>query len=176
MRRCSRFILMVAAIFSLTACNSQQPVSPAPTDDLGYDAAHGGGHDDHHGHAHSHEALGPHEGHVIELGDEEYHVEWLHDDESGLVTVYILDSAMKAEVPIEARTLTVEYTVGKEQHPHELTAVESEGSDGTKTARFEVTSKSLISALKMAGQGVDATIAIEIDGKPFTAKFEHGSH
>jgi hypothetical protein len=66
--------------------------------------------------------------------------------------------------------------VGEERHPHELTAVVPEGAEDTKTAHFEVTSKSLIAALKMAGQGVDATIAIEIGEKPFTAKFEHGSH
>ena len=55
-------------------------------------------HDDH-GHEHHHH--GPHNGHVMEIGGEEYHAEWTHD-ESGKVTFYILDSDAKKEVPIEA--------------------------------------------------------------------------
>ena len=55
-------------------------------DDHDHDHDHDG-HDHHdHDHAHMH---GPNGGPVLELGDEEYHAEWLHDDESGKVTVVL---------------------------------------------------------------------------------------
>jgi hypothetical protein len=59
---------------------------------------------DHDEHAHPNE--GPHHGDLVELGNEEYHAEVVHG-EAGSVTVYILDSAAKVAVPIEAAELMI---------------------------------------------------------------------
>src|SRR6187401_3013788 len=67
------------------------------------------GHDHDHGHEHVHS--GPHKGHLMEIGGEEYHAEWTHD-ESGKVTFYILDSEAKKEVPIAADEITIDVKVG----------------------------------------------------------------
>jgi hypothetical protein len=42
--------------------------------------------------AHIHPTLGPHQGELIELGDEEYHAELVLDDAAESVTVYLLDA------------------------------------------------------------------------------------
>ncbi len=54
---------------------------------------------------HDHPAEGPHHGSLIELGNEEYHAELVHDAEN--VTVYILDSSASTATPIEAPELTI---------------------------------------------------------------------
>jgi hypothetical protein len=123
-------------------------------------------------HAHDHSLSGPHGGHLLELGDEAYHIEWLHDDE-GLLTLYVLDGSMEQEVPIAASKITIQRTIGDDTKSCELVAV---GAESGRTARFEATDKSLIEALKLAGQGVTAQLSVEIDGQPFVAEFEHDAH
>jgi len=48
----------------------------------------GDGHD--HGHEHGHATEGPHHGHLIELGNDEYHAELTHDDATKTITIYLL--------------------------------------------------------------------------------------
>lgn len=172
------------------ACTPQSDTAATDQTAADYEAAHPAddhdehGHDDHghdeHGHeghdhhGHSHEALGPHEGHLIEIGDEAYHAEWLHDDDSGQITMFILDSEMKEEVPIAAPSVMIRYTIGDKTADAELDAVDA-GDDG-KTAKFQTTSKPLIEVLKMAGQGVDAEVLVEIDGQSLRGSFAHEPH
>ncbi len=70
--------------------------------DHGDHAAEVAGHDEGDGHAHEgdhdHDALGPHGGHVIVLGEEEYHAELTHDEASHTVAVYLLDGEVKEPV------------------------------------------------------------------------------
>jgi len=58
---------------------------------------------------HAHPGEGPHHGDLVELGNEEYHAEVVHG-EGGSVSVYILDSAAKSAVPIDATELTINIT------------------------------------------------------------------
>src|SRR5690349_7579690 len=53
------------------------------------------------GHAHSHDhgdGHGPHEGDLIELGEEEFHAEVVFDEESDKVILYLLGSDAKTAV------------------------------------------------------------------------------
>src|SRR5437867_4454418 len=59
------------------------------------------------GQAHSHEH-GPHDGELIELGEEEYHAEVVFDEDSHKVTLYLLGDDAKSAVAIEAKELTLE--------------------------------------------------------------------
>src|SRR5438094_7539918 len=59
---------------------------------------------------HEHQHHGPHNGHLMEIGDEEYHAEWTHD-ESGKVTFYILDADAKTEVP-SADKIVIDVKIG----------------------------------------------------------------
>src|SRR5947207_1783574 len=88
-------VAITPVAFALTGCpranHSEKPV-----------------HDDH-GHDHVHQ--GPHKGHLMEIGGEQYHAEWTHD-ESGKVTFYILDSEAKKEVPIAADEIAIDVKIG----------------------------------------------------------------
>ncbi len=166
--------LLVAAflLMSGAGCNPPAPPSPQAPAATGQDDEHGQAHG--HSHSHGHEDAGPHGGHLVVLGDEKYHVEWLHDDDSGLVTIYLLDAAAENTVAISADSVTIETQVGDDSERHELAAVNRQ--DGA-TAQFELRHAPLVEVLKVAGQeGVAATITLDVDGQTYTGTFEHHAH
>lgn len=134
-------------------------------------AEHGHEGHDHEGHDHSH-AHGIHGGHVVELGKEEYHAEWTHD-ESGKIVVYILDSAMKKDFPITAEKLTINTKVGEKVASYDLTAVNRTEGDKPTAFQFEVEDKALLGVLESLSKGVTAHLAVEIEGKSFNAEITH---
>jgi hypothetical protein len=139
--------------------------------DKGKAVASGGGHD-HEGHDHAHHGL--HHGHLIELGEEEYHAEWTHD-ESGKVTVYVLDGEAKKEVPIDADEIAIDVKVGNNAPvTYKLAAVNP--MDG-KSATFEIVDKQLLGALEvLKSPGVVATLKLTINGKPYEQRIEVHEH
>jgi hypothetical protein len=166
-------LAMVLAFVWLVGCTTTSP-EPPKTDKPG-EHSHDG-HD--HAHGHSHADLGPNGGHLLELGDEKFHAEWVHDDEAGKLSVFILDGAAKELVPIAAEKITIEKKVGDRSDTYDLHAVDRQG-ETPKSAKFEIVDKALIEALKLAGDGVEASIKIDVNGEPFTAKFtkhEHHGH
>jgi hypothetical protein len=132
------------------------------------------GHDHDHDHGHDHAAHGPHEGHVLELGDEEYHAEWTYDDGSGKVTVYLLDHELKQPAPTGAETIAIKVKVGENEKEYLLEAVDRTAGDAPMASQFELVDKTLGTALITTG--TDATLTVEIGGKPYTAKIEHDDH
>lgn len=146
------------------------PPTPADShDDHGHDHGHS------HGHGHDHESLGPNGGHVLAFGDEEFHAEWIHDDESGKLTVILLDKDAKQEITTSAESVTIEVKIGDSpSREYVLPALVGEAPDAGNS-RFEVTKPPLITALKI-GEGVEVTMHVELDGKPFSAKIEHHDH
>lgn len=128
-----------------------------------------------HDHAHDHAHHGPHGGHIMEIGEEEYHAEWTHDS-SGKVTFYILDAAIQKEVPIAAEELEITVKIGEnEPATYKLAAVNPQ--DG-KSAVFETTDKNLEGALGALSARVTATInKLTIGDKTFeNVKIEEHSH
>ncbi|MDA1050168.1 MAG: hypothetical protein O3C40_06775 [Planctomycetota bacterium] len=158
--------VVCCTVILVAACNASTPPTPPPV------VNEPGGHD--HAHDHSHEAVGPNGGHLVELGDEEYHIEWTHDDETGLVTLYILDSDAKTLLPLTSDAITI---TAKVQKPieYQLAAVDASG-DPPASAKFELKSPELIVGLQFAGQGTDVSVAVTIDGKPYRGVFEHHDH
>lgn len=128
------------------------------------------GHDEHDHHHH-----GPHEGHLAEVGEEEYHIEWTHD-EDGKITVYILDAAAKKEVGVDQPSITIETKVGDDSSTYDLMAVKP--SDEAKASKFEIVDKQLLGAIETLGKAVTATIKeLKIGDKTFTdVKLEEHEH
>lgn len=124
-----------------------------------------------HEHDHSHES-GPHGGHLIELGDEQYHLEWNHDDEAHALTFYVLDGAAKNEVKIPAENLQINVSVGEDTKSFDVPAVRADGED--TTALFETDDEDLFALIE--DESVKATIDAQIDGKPFQGTIEHHHH
>ena len=166
------------AVVLFTGCGSSSNSGAAGKGGSSHDHDHAG--HDHAGHdhsGHSHAAHGPHGGHILELGEEEYHAEWTHNDETGLITVYVLDSEMKKEVPIPAKEIAIVTKVADKEKSYSLAAVNPSEGDEPKSAMFQLEDKALGVALQAAGTpGTTATLKLEVAGKPFSVEIKHEEH
>jgi len=66
----------------------------------------------------THPTRGPHDGVLLEWGDEEYHVEFTVDAAKKEATVYLLDDTAEKSKPIEAETITL--TINSVSPPVEI--------------------------------------------------------
>ncbi len=130
---------------------------------------------DEHDHAHAHVHLGPHEGRLVEVGDEEYHLEWVHDDATGKLTLYVIDAAAKTNVPIAAAEIEINVKIGDGVNTYKLKAVNPTG-DPAKTAQFETVDKALVEGLKAAGEAAEVKSSLEITGKLYHVEFKNENH
>lgn len=152
---------VVLSMICLSGCGGGN----TPTAKTSESGAHGG-----HDHGHDHPTEGPHHGHLIELGNEEFHGELLHDDDGNL-TIYILDSSAKKTVPIEATEVTVNLSHAGEASQYKLTAAAAEGDPEGKSSRFQIQDKKLVDALD--AEGSTAQLVVTINGKQFIGKIDH---
>jgi hypothetical protein len=158
-------MLGLAAVVSLWLAGCNGPANPgakAPKVGEGHD------------HAHDHAHHGPHHGHLMEIGGEEYHAEWTHD-ETGKVTFYILDADAKKDVPIAAEDITIDVKIGENAAvPYKLAAVNP--MDG-KSATFEIVDKQLLGVLEtLKSPGIVATLKLTINGKAYEQRIEEHTH
>ena len=138
-------------------------------------------HDDHAGHdhgeqaGHAHPTEGPHSGHLIELGDEEYHAELLLDENTHRVTIHLLDGPAKQTVAVPLTEITLQLVHDRQFVKYALKAVEEPGDAAGGASRFEIVDAALCDALchrdKTRGR-----LQVTIDGKPYTGTIEHTSH
>lgn len=168
-RFCSLLVMVGVAAIWAAGCGPSAP----PTSDKGSDT-HGHNHDHDHGHDHDHAHHGPHGGHIIEIGKEEYHAEWTHDDD-GTVTVYILDSDMKKEVPITDEKVVIEIKAGETVKSYELMAINRSEGDEPKASQFEIVDKGLLGGLESL-KGLEAALKVNINGKEFVAPIKEEEH
>lgn len=119
---------------------------------------------------HAHPSEGPHHGDLVELGNEEYHAEVVHG-EAGSVTVYILDSAAKVAVPIDATELTINMTHDGNAEQFKLPADRDATDPEGKSSRFTLKDEELSEDLDSAD--AVAKLAVTIEGKSFSGKIEH---
>lgn len=135
-------------------------------------------HSDHGDHseaaAHAHPTEGPHHGSLIELGNEEYHAELLHDKSD--VTIYILDGAAKDTVAIDAKEVHVNLKHGNRPEQFTLRAAPQDGDGEGKSSCFKFSGSHLASHLDDAGS--DARLSVVINGTPYSGSMSHthGDH
>lgn len=128
-------------------------------------------HDDHdHGHA----SEGPHHGALVELGNEEYHAEVVHDDATGAVTVYLLDSTAKKPVTTTATEVVINLKHGDSPEQFKLAAQPEEGNPAGQTSRFTLTDKELVEHLDDAASA--AKLNITIGDTPYSGAIPAGDH
>lgn len=123
---------------------------------------------------HAHPEEGPHHGHLIELGAEEYHAELTHDDATKTVTVYLLDSSAKKAVAIAETELVVNLVVDGAPRQAKLAAAPQEGDPAGQSSRFSLTDEKLLDALE--APKTTGRINVTIGGKPYTGQIEHHEH
>ena len=162
-------LISILVLLLVVGCQQQSVDQPAP-------AAGNASHDHEHDHGHDHAHTGPHGGHILELGREDYHAEWTHKDQSSEIVVHLLDADIKQDVSTTAELIMISTTIRGEQQTYELAADNQDESDPPRATRFTITSPSLLTALKQVGAGVQADISVIIDGKMFRGSFEKNEH
>lgn len=154
-------LTLVACLSTFLGCGGgQQPDPNKP-------AAHHEGD----GHDHGHASEGPHRGTLVELGKEEYHAEVVHDDAAGTVTIYLLDSAAKKAVPIDAPEVLINLTHDGNAEQFKLAASPDQGDPEGKSSRFVSSDKELSEDLD--AKGTKPQLVVVIDGKQFRGDIAH---
>jgi len=173
----------VAALsVSLAGCGSNSSETPTnkvagTPPPLAADADH----DDHAGHdhddsaGHEHPTEGPHGGHLIELGNEEYHAELLHDENTRTVTIHLLDGAGKQPVAIPQTEITLQLFQGGQFVKYALKSVQGPGGSAGAASRFEIVDAALCNTLCDEDE-TRGRLQVSINGKPYTGTIEHSSH
>jgi len=102
---------------------------------------------------HSHDHHAPHGGTAVVLGEEAYHLEFVHTPETGTLTAYLLDGHMEDFIRTSAATFGVIAQVGNETRPLTFRAVgnPSTGETVGDTAQFEVQADWLKSPARFQG-------------------------
>ena len=119
----------------------------------------------------SHPSKGPHGGDLIELGDEEYHAEFLHDEKNDTVTIYILDSSAKKQVPIDAKEVVINLKFDGKPKSFSLPAVPDKDDPQGKSSRFQLKDKTLAQGLD--AKGAEPKLSLKINGTPYTKEIKH---
>ena len=120
---------------------------------------------------HVHPEHGPHHGALVELGDEEYHAELLHDDDTDTVTIYILDGSAKHQVPIEAKDVALNAKLDGKPVQFKLPALPDRFDPAGKSSRFAGKGHELCEVLD--SEKADVRLRVTIAGKSYTGKVEH---
>lgn len=155
----------------LVGCSSESSTQPdAP------ERHHEGDGHDHSPGGHSH--IGPHGGHLIELGsDESFHAELLHDEAMHRVTIYILDGEAKKNVAIDQPELVINMVHGGSPRQFKLVAVSQANERRDMASCFQSDDQELSRALDEAN--ARGRIAVNINGRQFVgeiAQHDHDEH
>lgn len=119
---------------------------------------------------HAHPEKGPHGGPLLELGDEEYHIEVMLDEKTNVLTLYVLDAAAKAAVPTEAKEAVINLKHAGKPEQFKLKATPSKTDPAGTASVFQLKDKELVHDLHHKNN--DARLSLKIKGKPYTTKFE----
>lgn len=150
-------------------CNAKpQPVDKpaAPKAAESHSAGPDKGHDEH-----DHPTTGPHQGTLVELGNEQYHAEVIHDEQAGSVTIYVLDGTAKKGVAIDASEIVINLKHDGKGEQFKLAAAPEEGDKEGTSSRFKSEDKQLSEDLDAAES--EARLVIEIEGKSYTGTMKH---
>ncbi|WP_298859626.1 hypothetical protein [uncultured Gimesia sp.] len=125
-------------------------------------------------HGHDHPSEGPHHGSLIELGKEAYHAELVHDEKSGSVTIYILDSGATKNVPVKAESVLINAKHDGKGQQFTLTAAREANDPEGQSSRFSTQDKALGELLEE--HDTDARLVLEIEGKSYSGKIPAHDH
>ena len=154
--------LVCAGLF-LTGCEQSSDVRTFTETD---DVTHADDHD------HHHEAHGPHGGHIIELGGEDYHAELTFDADSRKLTAFLLAADMKTPLPADADSVSVRLQVGDATEEVTLAAQPQEGDGEGKASQFTMTEATLPESIKDA-EDLQGEVVVSIGGTQYRGKISH---
>ncbi len=169
---------------ALTGCSSSSPNDPTPVAKPGQEVEDGHDHGadepghfagDGHDHgtavAAEHPTVGPHGGHLIELGNEEYHAELVHDEPTHTVTVYLLDAQGQQPAAVTPSEITLQ--LFRERKFVKYTLQPAAQQEATASdVRFAVVDEALCDALCHEDH-VAGRLQVTIEGRAYTGEIEH---
>lgn len=156
------FALMAIIASGCSNDNSTAPETNGPPNTMD-------SHDDHAGHAHPSE--GPHHGALVELGNEEYHAEILHDEGAGTVTIFVLNGSATEQIPIDAIEVTINVKHDGELEQFTLTASPDENDPQGKSSRFVSNDQEL--AHHLEEHDAEPRLVLSINGKSYRGMIVH---
>jgi hypothetical protein len=115
----------------------------------------------------AHDHVAPHGGELLELGDEAGHVELIHDDDGGKITMYIYGSAIDKPISVEKPSVTIQQKDG--------TAVEL--AMVAQDAKADGTAHTWVgehAAVKV--EPLDGRVRLKIGGKQYQSPLEPPDH
>jgi hypothetical protein len=121
---------------------------------------------------HDHEH-GPHGGHLVELGEEEYHAEVVFDPKAAKVTIYLLDSTAKKPTPVDAKEIKLELAIAGQPKSFAAKAAADTGDPANKSSRFEVADNPDIKTNIKDEEDLKGSVTAAIGGKTYTGKIVH---
>ena len=164
----SRFVLAlsVAASLGMAGCTPSEPAArPFNAGDNVTNTAPPE-------HAHVH---GPNGGHIVELGEEEFHAEVAMDKDRKL-TVYLLDEAVKAAKPVENGTMQIMTKVDAKDVTLDLVAAPLDDEKDGKCSRFELAADKVPGAI-MDIEGLTGDLSLKFGDKTLkTSLTEEHAH
>lgn len=119
----------------------------------------------------AHPSHGPHDGGLVELGDEEYHAEIINDEKTHTVTIYVLDGTAKKAVPIDAKEVLINLKHDGKPEQFKLPAVPDTGDPEGKSSRFQLKHKELVHDL--GHDGAEPKLTVRIKGNSYTGDIKH---
>ena len=120
---------------------------------------------------HVHPTEGPHHGDLVELGDEEFHAELIHDHATETLTVYLLDSTAMNPVGCRAPKLKINLSHDGKAEQFSLAAEPQPTDAPGESSRYVSRDRELCEELEHAH--VSAQLVIAIGGKQFRGKINH---
>lgn len=118
-----------------------------------------------------HPHAGPRGGTLIELGDEEFHAELLHQDKTNTIVIHLLDSKAKEAVAIEGSEVFINVKGKGKPRQFKLKAQPEAKDPKGKSSRFLLADKDLCKLLD--DHHAQAWLRASIQGKTYTGKIEH---
>lgn len=161
----SRFVLSlsVAASLGLAGCTPSEPAAkPFGDGDNVTNTTPAAAHPDH----------GPNGGHIVELGEEEFHAEVAVDKDRKL-TVWLLDESMKAAKPVENGTVQIMTKVDAKDVTLDLVAAPLEGEADGKCSRFELAADQVPGAV-MDIEGLTGDLSLKFGDKTLKSSLTEG--
>lgn len=135
--------------------------------------------DQHDGHDHTagvdgaHPEQGPHGGHLIELGDEQYHAELVHDEATHTVTIHLLDSA--GTQPIETGQAEIRLQVFRDGQFVDYRLPAAGGSGESVGSHFQLIDEGLTDFL-LHTEVVRGRLHVTINEQEYIGAIDHTAH
>jgi hypothetical protein len=160
-RRAARvYVPFVAGgLFFLTGCPGETPEAKKPVTTATTHADHEEDHDhDHHQH---HAEKGPHGGALVAIGEDDAHLEFVLDIDTGKLTAYVLDGAAEKPVAIKQGKLQLAFSL-----------LPPDEEDGSKSTLPDSVSALMLEAVSPAGDGTATEFAVQSDDLKGAEKFD----